>query len=156
MPPGYTSLSSLRGMLSARGKPFNELTYEEIIDNGMAVVGSPDTVGERFEAMIDELGFGQIISLMGVGDMPHYRTVKSMELYATQVMPALRRRSSRGAGPPPRLSALTASVMCPVGRPAGRSAARRAANRGAMIDAAIFALLIGAIARPCPGGAATA
>jgi alkanesulfonate monooxygenase SsuD/methylene tetrahydromethanopterin reductase-like flavin-dependent oxidoreductase (luciferase family) len=95
MPPGYTSLSSLRGMLSARGaKPFNELTYEEIIDNGMAVVGSPDTVGERFEAMIDELGFGQIISLMGVGDMPHYRTVKSMELYATQVMPALRRRSS--------------------------------------------------------------
>jgi hypothetical protein len=31
---------------------------------------------------------------MGVGDMPHYRTVKSMELFATQVMPALRRRSS--------------------------------------------------------------
>jgi hypothetical protein len=37
---------------------------------------------------------------MGVGDMPHYRTVKSMELYATQVMPALRRRSS-GAVPAP-------------------------------------------------------
>jgi alkanesulfonate monooxygenase SsuD/methylene tetrahydromethanopterin reductase-like flavin-dependent oxidoreductase (luciferase family) len=93
MPPGYTSLGSLRGMLSARGKAPNEYTYEEIIDNGMAVVGSPDTVGERFEALIDELGFGQIISLMGVGDMPHYRTVKSMELYATQVMPALRRRA---------------------------------------------------------------
>jgi alkanesulfonate monooxygenase SsuD/methylene tetrahydromethanopterin reductase-like flavin-dependent oxidoreductase (luciferase family) len=94
MPPGYTSLSSLRGMLSSRGKAPNEYTYEEIIDNGMAVVGSPDTVGERFEALRDELGFGQIISLMGVGDMPHYRTVKSMELFATQVMPALRRRST--------------------------------------------------------------
>ena len=46
------------------------------------------------ETLRDELGFGQIISLMGVGDMPHYRTVKSMELFATQVMPALRRRSS--------------------------------------------------------------
>ena len=97
MPPGYTSLSSLRGMLSGRGKAPNEYTYEEIIDNGMAVVGSPDTVGERFEALVDELGFGQIIALMGVGDMPHYRTVKSMELFATQVMPALRRRSDRGA-----------------------------------------------------------
>jgi alkanesulfonate monooxygenase SsuD/methylene tetrahydromethanopterin reductase-like flavin-dependent oxidoreductase (luciferase family) len=94
MPPGYTSLSSLRGMLSGRGKAPNEYTYEEIIDNGMAVVGSPDSVGERFEALIDELGFGQVIALMGVGDMPHYRTVKSMELFATQVMPALRRRSS--------------------------------------------------------------
>jgi alkanesulfonate monooxygenase SsuD/methylene tetrahydromethanopterin reductase-like flavin-dependent oxidoreductase (luciferase family) len=93
MPPGYTSPGSLRGMLASRSKPFNELTYEEIIDNGMAVVGSPDSVGERFEALIDELGFGQVISLMGVGDMPHYRTVKSMELFATQVMPALRRRS---------------------------------------------------------------
>jgi pimeloyl-ACP methyl ester carboxylesterase len=31
---------------------------------------------------------------MGVGDMPHYRTVKSMELFATQVRPALRGRAS--------------------------------------------------------------
>ena len=69
-------------------------TYEELIDDGMAVVGSPDTVGEQLERCSDELGFGQIISLMGVGDMPHYRTVKSMELFATQVMPALRRRSA--------------------------------------------------------------
>jgi hypothetical protein len=58
------------------------------------VVGGPDTVGERFESLREELGFGQIISLMGVGDMPHYRTVKSMELFATQVMPALRGRTS--------------------------------------------------------------
>jgi hypothetical protein len=35
-----------------------------------------------------------VISLMGVGDMPHYRTIKSMELFAGQVMPALRRRSA--------------------------------------------------------------
>jgi alkanesulfonate monooxygenase SsuD/methylene tetrahydromethanopterin reductase-like flavin-dependent oxidoreductase (luciferase family) len=95
MPPGYTSLGSLRGMLMGRGKAPNEYTYEEIIDNGMAVVGSPDTVGERFEAMMDELGFGQIISLMGVGDMPHYRTIKSMELFANNVMPALRRRAAQ-------------------------------------------------------------
>jgi len=84
-----------------RGKPSNEYSYEEIIDNGMAVVGSSDTVGERFEAMIDELGFGQIIALMGVGDMPHYRTIKSMELFAGQVMPALRRRAGEPRAPAP-------------------------------------------------------
>ena len=38
--------------------------------------------------------------------------------------------------------------MCPVGRPAGRSAGAAPANGGAMIDAAIFALLVGAIATP--------
>jgi alkanesulfonate monooxygenase SsuD/methylene tetrahydromethanopterin reductase-like flavin-dependent oxidoreductase (luciferase family) len=80
-------------MLSARGKPPNEYTYEEIIEHGMAVVGSPDTVGERFLELMEALGFGQVIALMGVGDMPHYRTVKSMELFATQVMPALRRHA---------------------------------------------------------------
>jgi hypothetical protein len=48
---------------------------------------------------VDELGFGQVIALMGVGDMPHYRTVKSMELFATQVMPALRRRSGEARAP---------------------------------------------------------
>jgi alkanesulfonate monooxygenase SsuD/methylene tetrahydromethanopterin reductase-like flavin-dependent oxidoreductase (luciferase family) len=64
MAPGYTSLSSLRGMRSACGKAPNEYSCEEIIDHGMAVVGSPDTVGERFESLRDELGFGQIISLV--------------------------------------------------------------------------------------------
>lgn len=89
-PPGYMSQNSLRGVLLSGMKGWGDLTYQDIIDQGYAVVGSPDTVGERLTNLADELGFGQLIALMSIGDMPHYRAVKSMDLFASRVMPSLR------------------------------------------------------------------
>ena len=111
MPPGYTSLSSLRGMLSGRGKAPNEYTYEEIIDNGMAVVGSPDTVGERFESLggrarlrPDHLAHGR----RRHAPLPHGQEHGALRHAGhAGAAPAL-----RGAGGGARLVA--ASVMCPV------------------------------------------
>jgi len=37
------------------------------------------------------LGYGILLSLLQIGDMPHYRTVKNMELFATEVIPYLRK-----------------------------------------------------------------
>jgi alkanesulfonate monooxygenase SsuD/methylene tetrahydromethanopterin reductase-like flavin-dependent oxidoreductase (luciferase family) len=89
-PPGYMSASSMRGLLMADMKPFPELTYEEILANGMAVVGSPDTVTARFRELHDELGFGQVIGLFAIGPITHKQTTTSMELFAANVIPALR------------------------------------------------------------------
>jgi alkanesulfonate monooxygenase SsuD/methylene tetrahydromethanopterin reductase-like flavin-dependent oxidoreductase (luciferase family) len=89
-PPGYMSPSSLRGLLQAGMKPFREMSFDELVDEGHAVVGSPDTVTNRLGELQAELGFGQLIGLYSVGDMPHERAVANMELFATQVMPALR------------------------------------------------------------------
>ncbi|HVV25383.1 MAG TPA: LLM class flavin-dependent oxidoreductase [Pseudonocardiaceae bacterium] len=89
-PPGYLSLSSLRGLLLAGMKPFAELSYEELLGEGYAVVGSPDTVTARLRELYDELGFGQLIGLFAPGDITHERTVRSMTLFASDVIPALR------------------------------------------------------------------
>jgi alkanesulfonate monooxygenase SsuD/methylene tetrahydromethanopterin reductase-like flavin-dependent oxidoreductase (luciferase family) len=89
-PPGYMTQSSMRGLLSAGLKPFPELTYEELVTQGFAVVGSPDTVAARFRELHEELGFGQIIGLFALGDITHERTTRSMELFAHNVIPALR------------------------------------------------------------------
>jgi alkanesulfonate monooxygenase SsuD/methylene tetrahydromethanopterin reductase-like flavin-dependent oxidoreductase (luciferase family) len=89
-PPGYMSQSSMRGLLTSGAKPFPELTYEEIITGGMALVGSPDTVIARIRELQEQLGFGQLIGLFSIGDMTHEETVRSMELFATNVIPAVR------------------------------------------------------------------
>jgi alkanesulfonate monooxygenase SsuD/methylene tetrahydromethanopterin reductase-like flavin-dependent oxidoreductase (luciferase family) len=89
-PPGYMSRSSMRGVLKAGMKPTYETSYEELLDAGQVVVGSPETVAERFTEMHKQLGFGQLITLMSIGDISHEETVRSMELFASEVMPALR------------------------------------------------------------------
>jgi alkanesulfonate monooxygenase SsuD/methylene tetrahydromethanopterin reductase-like flavin-dependent oxidoreductase (luciferase family) len=89
-PPGYMSPSSMRGLLMAGMKPFAELTYEELLAEGYAVVGSPATVTARLSELHDELGFGQVIGLFALGDITHEETTRSMELFASQVIPALR------------------------------------------------------------------
>jgi alkanesulfonate monooxygenase SsuD/methylene tetrahydromethanopterin reductase-like flavin-dependent oxidoreductase (luciferase family) len=80
----------MRGLLMAGLKAYPELSYEELLAEGYAVVGSPDTVTTRLRELHDELGFGQVIGLFALGDISHEETVRSMELFASAVMPALR------------------------------------------------------------------
>ena len=90
LPPGYMSESSLRGMLNAGGKRFGEMSYEDLVEAGMVVVGSPESVCEQLERLRSELGFGQVMSLMCIADMPHHRVVRTMELFAKEVIPHFR------------------------------------------------------------------
>jgi alkanesulfonate monooxygenase SsuD/methylene tetrahydromethanopterin reductase-like flavin-dependent oxidoreductase (luciferase family) len=91
LPPGYMSESSLRGMLSGGPrKSFGQMSYEDLVDAGMVIVGSPESVNEQIERLRAELGFGQIMGLMCIGDTPHDRVVRTMELFAREVMPNFR------------------------------------------------------------------
>ena len=100
-PPGYMSPSSMRGVLMAGMKPFAQLSYEELLEHGYIVAGSPDSVANRLGELQASLGFGQIIGLYALGDMPHDRVVASMELFASEVMPVLRPLgAAAGAGSP--------------------------------------------------------
>ena len=88
LPPGYMSESSLRGMLSAGPrKSFGQMSYEDLVDAGMVIVGSPESVNEQVQRLQGELGFGQIMALMCIGDTPHERVVRTMELFAREVAP---------------------------------------------------------------------
>lgn len=89
-PPGYMSQSSMRGLLMANLKPFPELTYEELVSQGFVVVGSPDTVTARLRELHEELGFGQVIGLFTLGGSTAEQTRRSMDLFAGEVIPAVR------------------------------------------------------------------
>ena len=90
-PPGYMSPGSLRGVLMTERKPFSALSYEELLAEGYAVVGSPASVADRLKAMYDELGgYGQLIGLFAIGPSTHEQILRSAELFAAEVMPVLR------------------------------------------------------------------
>jgi alkanesulfonate monooxygenase SsuD/methylene tetrahydromethanopterin reductase-like flavin-dependent oxidoreductase (luciferase family) len=89
-PPGYMSPGSLRGVLSSGLRGLGG-DYEELLANGQAVVGSPGAVTERLGQLYDALGgFGQLIGLFAIGPATHEQVMRSAELFATEVMPALR------------------------------------------------------------------
>jgi alkanesulfonate monooxygenase SsuD/methylene tetrahydromethanopterin reductase-like flavin-dependent oxidoreductase (luciferase family) len=90
-PPGYMSLGSLRGVIAAGMRAFSALSYEELLTQGYAVVGSPDTVARRLREMYADLGgFGQLIALFAIGPSTHEQIMRSAELFATEVIPVLR------------------------------------------------------------------
>ncbi|MEZ5098436.1 MAG: LLM class flavin-dependent oxidoreductase [Thermoleophilia bacterium] len=97
-PPGYMSVGSMRGMMTAGIKPFGLYTYKELIDEGYAIVGTPDQVREKLTELHDLLGFGTMATLLQFGDMPHDRAIRNMELFASEIMPALRGRVPAVAG----------------------------------------------------------
>jgi len=77
-------------MLASGRKAFTDIPYEDLVAQGYVVVGSPDTVTNRLGELADELGFGQLIGLFAIGDMPHERVISSLDLFVSDVMPAIR------------------------------------------------------------------
>ncbi|HET7354891.1 MAG TPA: LLM class flavin-dependent oxidoreductase [Gaiellaceae bacterium] len=65
-------------------------TFEDIRNAGIVVCGSPDTVREHLLAQVEELGLRQICLLFAFGNLPHEKVMRSLELFAAEVLPALR------------------------------------------------------------------
>ena len=93
-PPGYMSDHSWGRFLQSGLGAYSDVSYEDLLGQGYAVVGSPATVRERLAELEEELGFGLVNALLHIGDMPHDRTIRNMELFAREVMPNFRAQRS--------------------------------------------------------------
>jgi len=90
-PPGYISIPSLRNILKfAHELDWANLPFRTLVDKGYCLVGSGDTVRKKLAGYIKDLGFGLVMPLLQIADMPHDLTMKNMELFATQVMAPIR------------------------------------------------------------------
>lgn len=88
-PPGYLSERSMGAVLKAKGAATRYTPYEQLIESGYTVVGSPDTVAEKLENMAELAGAGVIVPMMQFGTMPHEVAIKSMERFSEHVLPRL-------------------------------------------------------------------
>lgn len=94
-PPGFMEKRSFRHMVEARVKynlkDFTQLTYEDILEQGYAIVGSPQTVVEKLAEFCEDVGAGGVIGAASpFGPAPKWMTMKAMQIFAEEVMPHFR------------------------------------------------------------------
>jgi alkanesulfonate monooxygenase SsuD/methylene tetrahydromethanopterin reductase-like flavin-dependent oxidoreductase (luciferase family) len=93
LPPGYTSLSSMKAMMKMRrslGSRSRNQTADELISTGTVLIGSPATVRDRIKRMQDETGFSNLVSMLQFGTLSDELTTRNMQMFASEVMPHLR------------------------------------------------------------------
>ena len=96
-PPGYTSLRSIQGILKGIGTfAINLKTWDEVMEGQYVAIGSPSTVLEMLEANLERLSTGNLLGLFQLGTLPQELTMKSLSLFAKEVMPKLRERFPDG------------------------------------------------------------
>jgi alkanesulfonate monooxygenase SsuD/methylene tetrahydromethanopterin reductase-like flavin-dependent oxidoreductase (luciferase family) len=94
LPPGYTSLSSMKNTMRVRkalGTRARNQTIDELMASGTVVVGSPRTVRDRIERIREATGFDILVAMLQFGVLPDELARRNMELFSSEVMPQLRR-----------------------------------------------------------------
>lgn len=64
-------------------------TFEQMLDSGFQIVGTPDEVGEQIERLRDELNVEYLIFIMYGGITEHERMLETIRLFGEQVVPRL-------------------------------------------------------------------
>ena len=90
-PPGYQSRQafSLQKTLPGASSFGKKMSYEELQEADNIIVGTPDEVIRRLSNVIDRLNPGYLHIYGNEGAMPHEDVMRSIELLAGEVIPAL-------------------------------------------------------------------
>jgi alkanesulfonate monooxygenase SsuD/methylene tetrahydromethanopterin reductase-like flavin-dependent oxidoreductase (luciferase family) len=93
-PPGYQSREAMRIKMSrpliGTGTMGRRMTYEELQEAHNIVVGSPETVIKKLRYVKKDLKPGYILIYGNEGNMRHEDVMRSVELFGTKVIPALK------------------------------------------------------------------
>ncbi len=100
-PPGYMTEATLRaraGSMVAEAARRAQAaaggahwpTFEEIVEQGYVIVGSPDEVAEQLRHVATSLNVGQLMLLLQFGSMDRELTRYNTELFARRVAPQIR------------------------------------------------------------------
>ena len=75
-----------------RGRIFRECarSYEFWLDNGLALVGSPESVARRIAEGREKIGYDHFAGKFHIGRMPHDIVESSITLFGQEVIPAFR------------------------------------------------------------------
>jgi alkanesulfonate monooxygenase SsuD/methylene tetrahydromethanopterin reductase-like flavin-dependent oxidoreductase (luciferase family) len=98
-PPGYLSMATIKNMRAhKRTVTDGKLTADQLIELGIILCGSPDTVRRRLEESHRQLGFQNFVGLMQFATLPRDLTERNLRLFAAEVMPALHRLTDKEYG----------------------------------------------------------
>ncbi len=67
-----------------------QLTYEQIVEQEIAFIGTPEKVIGQIRALQQKGGIGELAIVSNFGGLEHWKSIKTQELFARRVMPAFR------------------------------------------------------------------
>ncbi|HTK64122.1 MAG TPA: LLM class flavin-dependent oxidoreductase [Pseudonocardia sp.] len=95
--PGYTAEAALLRMMTQMDSFMTSVTdWEDVIAGGYVLAGSPETVTERLCERIETSGAGNFLGVFQLGSMPYGLAARNHELFATDVMPKVRKEFPNG------------------------------------------------------------
>ena len=100
-PPGYLSIDQLKIRMASADKMHGGFDFNAINQAFFIAVGTPESVANQIGEWTVKMKTSHINGVMQVGDMPHWKTVKNLTLFAQEVIPRLR----SGSAAAPRISA---------------------------------------------------
>lgn len=105
-PPGYTTEETIRARIQSQvaaaasrertrtpqggGFGGGATSWDEIVEAGYVIVGTPDEVAERIREVCVNLNVGNLMLLLQFGNMSHDLAKYNTRLYAEQVLPQVR------------------------------------------------------------------
>ena len=95
LPPGYSNIESMKRIRAAKitGKP---QTLDDLVRNGVVIVGSPNTVREKLAEYQDLAGFNTSLTKTQFGTMADAQARANMAAIAQEVLPHFRERLPQG------------------------------------------------------------
>jgi alkanesulfonate monooxygenase SsuD/methylene tetrahydromethanopterin reductase-like flavin-dependent oxidoreductase (luciferase family) len=66
------------------------LTYEEIVEQEIGFIGTPEKVIRQVRNLQDRGGIGELAIVSNFGGLEHWKSIKTQQIFAEQVMPAFR------------------------------------------------------------------
>jgi alkanesulfonate monooxygenase SsuD/methylene tetrahydromethanopterin reductase-like flavin-dependent oxidoreductase (luciferase family) len=93
-PPGYLSTAQFHERVS-RPALHGEFNWTAATEQFRVMAGTPDQVAEAIVKWVEEANSSRVVCHLHLGDMPHWKTVKSMTLFAEEVIPKVRKAVGR-------------------------------------------------------------
>src|SRR6266581_6145713 len=96
-PPGHQDYKSLVNSMKKQvvqtmdmRARMPEWKFKDFVENKFVIAGSPSTVRDMLGEAMTDLRVGNLMVLLHIGSMPHELTLKSIDLFAREVLPGLR------------------------------------------------------------------
>lgn len=89
VPPGYMTASSMKKIFAHKATLRGGQKVEDLMERGVIVVGSPDTVRDTLSERHRQAGFEHVLMMPQFGTLPADLTEKNLRLLGAEVVPAL-------------------------------------------------------------------
>jgi alkanesulfonate monooxygenase SsuD/methylene tetrahydromethanopterin reductase-like flavin-dependent oxidoreductase (luciferase family) len=93
----YQSLEKLANNFGFKAL-FLAPSYELACKFGYVIAGTPDTVRAALARHIEETGINYLLLQLAFGNLPHHRQMRTLGLFATEVMPKLPKQAGAKVG----------------------------------------------------------